>query len=598
MTDNSYIPASSLTFQGYKDSLKTFLRNQEQFTDVDFEGSNINVLLDILTYNTINHAHYLNMVGSEAFLDSSQLRESIVSHAKSLNYVPRSRVSARSTVTIQIYPSDSPETIVIPKYYYVKTNNTSGATMMFSTSEPIIVPRDGNGNYVKTGIDVYEGQVVREYFDVSSVVTESGYTRYDSEFVINSENVDISSLEIFVYPNSLSDVPVQHTRAIDTIGLTNSSEIYFVVGHKANQYRIEFGDGYLGKAVNNGAIVEVVYRDTVGAEGNGRLSFTKTAAIQGYGVVTVTTTEIANGGAERESNAIIARNAPRYFQTQNRAVISQDFLTLLGQNFPEVQASYVYGGEEVKKWGKVIVVVKPFGVRGRASASLKARIKTFLDSKTITTESVIEDPVYHVLAVTAQVDYNANQVSTNTDTVRTRILSALATYNNDQLNQFGISIYASSIENVITSSDPAIKGCTSSIALVNQWIPTQVNVQQTVSFSYGNPLNNDSVTTRAMKSTNFFIRDPDDSIKEVYITDNRSGVLQLIEVESAAVYNQNIGTINYTTGEVSFVLTVQGYNTTSIDLYAQLARRYVDVRLNKFVILDTSYANLTMNPIV
>lgn len=592
MANNSFIPSSDLNFDGYKESLKTFLRQQDRFADYNFEGSNLGVLIDLLTYNTVNNAHYLNMIGSESFLDSASLRSAIVSRAKELNYTPRSRVSAHSVVDIEIVPNDAPSSIVVPKNYRFKTTNVSGRTLSFLTTEAHTVRRDAQGRYQKTGIELREGELVTETFDVTAL-TSDGYTSYETKFILQSEDIDVSSIEVQVFPSSTATTGQTFTRAYNVYGLTGNSPIFFVRGYRANQYEVEFGDGTFGQALKTGNRVVIKYRDTVGAEGNGRLSFSRSNAIQGYSSIAVTVTEYANGGAERESNESIQFNAPRHYQTQERGVIDSDFKALMSQNFPEVQDSHVYGGEKVKMYGNVIVAVKPIGSLGRASTNLKKRIKNFLETKTLTTRVFVEDPAYFVLKLDGTITYDLNLVTTNTESVRSAAIAALKAYETSTLGKFGVTIFTSKLEAVTEAADPSIIGSQIDLKLVYQWLPSTLSVDETLTLNLNNPLETTSKTEIAVSTSNFYVIEDANPVL-VYVKDDGQGTLKMYRAADDTLKDTSIGTVNYETGEISARLNVSGYDTTSIDWTCVLADRKVNIDLNQFAIIDTAYIDLTM----
>ena len=596
MTDNSFIPAAQLNFDAYKESLKAYLKQQDRFKDYDFEGSNMSALIDLLTYNTVNNATYLNMVGSESFLDSAVLRPSIVSRAKELNYTPRSRVSARTTLTVEIVPSDTPSSIIIPKGYKFKSATAVNKQINFVTTQSYVVQRNSEGRYVKTGVEAREGEIVTEFFDVEAS-TESGYTTYEKRFVMQSDNIDIDSLEVQVFETADSTVYTSYTRAFNVYGLSGNSMVFFVRGYGANQYEIEFGDGSVGRALKTGNRIKVLYRDTLGAEANGRLAFARTAAIDGYSNILITVTENPNGGAERESNESIKFNSPRFYQTQERGVIDEDFKTLIRDNFPEVQSSHVYGGEKIKKYGNVVVAVKPEGTNGRASTSLKKRLKAFLETKTLVTGIIVVDPTYFIVKLSARVLYDLNLVTTNTDNVRTTILNKLMTYSATSMANFGVSIFTSKLESIIEQADTSVIGSEIDMSLVYQWIPVQVNVPETLTINTGNQLLTSSNTDYAIRSAPFYVlTDAGDATVQVYAQDDRSGSVHLYNHLTGVLYKSSVGTVDYTTGVMSVNLTVQGYDQSAINWTFNLEKRQADIQLNQFAILDSEYITIDMDP--
>ena len=372
MANTGFLNTSELDFDNYKSNLKSYLKGQSQFSDYDFDGSNINVLLDVLAYNTYLNGFYLNMVGSEMFLDTAQLRESIVSHAKELNYIPRSRTSAVAHVNFSIYPPAGAQLnynpITIPKYYPV-TSLVDNQTVTFTTASEILAYPAGFVNGVFTSssyyealdVPLYEGKVVSEYFNVLPNVN----TRY----ILSSENVDTNSIEVLVRTSTAPYISLW-TRASSIFGLSGTSNVFFIQGYGSNQYELIFGDGTSGTALENNWIVGVTYRDTAGDLGNGAFIFKKTTNIQSiYTNISITTVTAAADGSERESNNSISFNAPRFFTTQDRGVTSIDFENLAKAKFPQLQSVYAYGGEQLDppQYGRIAISVKPSGTAGTIS---------------------------------------------------------------------------------------------------------------------------------------------------------------------------------------------------------------------------------------
>ena len=355
MANTGFLSTSDLDFSSIKNNLKTYLKNQSQFSDYDFEGSNINVLLDVLSYNTYLNAFYLNQVGSEMFLDTAQLRESVVSHAKELNYLPRSRTSAKAYVNITVTPTGSPTTITIPKYYTLTTSVDSTTLNFHTYSDITISPVDGV--YTAANVEIFEGNIVTEYFNVSADT---------SSFILQSDNIDTNSIEVTVIESSTNSSNSAWQRSESLYGLGPSSNNYFLQGYADYKYQVVFGDGSLGRAPSVGNIIKVTYRDTLGDVGNGAYIFKKTN-FDNYTIINVATIAAAAEGSERESIESIKFNAPRYFTTQERGVTNTDFETLTRTRFPQLQAVSAFGGEDLvpPQYGKVAISVKPYGTTGK-----------------------------------------------------------------------------------------------------------------------------------------------------------------------------------------------------------------------------------------
>ena len=372
MANQGFLDVSELSFDGIKNNLKTYLQNQAIFSDYNFEGSNLSALLDILSYNTYMNSYYLNMVGSESFLDTSVIKSSVISHAKELNYVPRSRASAKAKVTFNINSgAASPQFIIIPENYVVKTT-VDNITMDFTTDEPIVIYPQ-NGLYISDPSFIYEGKIVNEYFTVNT----------GTRFTLKSEYVDTNSIKVYVQTSTNDTTTVEYTLAESLIGISNQSKSFFIQGYKSNQYEIIFGDDVSGKAVNIGNIVRIKYRSTNGVLGNRASSFASTSLIDNLYNMSLTVQTIAADGAEAETLESIKFYAPRHFTTQYRAVTRDDYINLIRERYPQIQTVNVYGGEEADppQYGRVLISLIPNSTAPLVSDELKEDIISYLKKK-------------------------------------------------------------------------------------------------------------------------------------------------------------------------------------------------------------------------
>ena len=249
---NGAITVANTNFADIKENIKTYLKDQDILADYNFEGSNMSVLLDILAYNTFMNNFYLNQVASESFLDSAQLRDSIVSHAKALNYVPKSETSAKGVVNIEIFPANTPASIVMPKHTRFDTSVEQN-TYTFTTNEGLTIVADSKGRYLANNVDIFEGEIVREVFQVNTANT-------NQRFVLSNEEIDTDSLAIKVSTSTTDTTNSEWSSSLSTIGLSGTSNVYFIVPAEGNKYEVQFGDGVIGRKLINGNIVEASYR--------------------------------------------------------------------------------------------------------------------------------------------------------------------------------------------------------------------------------------------------------------------------------------------------------------------------------------------------
>lgn len=599
MANTTFLSTSELDFNTIKDNFKSFLQGQSQFADYDLDGSNINVLLDILAYNTYLNSFYLNMVGSEMFLDTAQLKESAVSHAKELNYIPRSRTSAEALVDITITPGDSPDSIVIPENYKF-TTTLDGTTYNFYVDQDHIVIAN-NGVYQASNVSIYEGRLVTEYFDVGA----------NTKFVLQSDTIDTRSINVQVYESNTSSTGYNYSMATSLFGLAPTSNVFFIHGHKANQYELDFGNGVTGRSLSAGNRVKVVYRATNGELGNGASGFNKSSSIQTYSTITANTVLSARNGAEREDIDRIKFNAPRFFNTQERAVTAQDYISLTLAKFPQFQAVAAYGGEDMipPQYGKVAIALKPYGSTAIVSDALKAQVVQYLNLKNLTTEPIIVDPDILYLDIVSDVKYNTNQTTIGQSALKSQVYTNIINFGSSYLNDFGIDFSYSKLIAAIDDTNPAIISNDTSVKLEKKWSPVP-QVTNNFSFSFNNEIYHEDTLYElpqghelAIQSTLFDYVSGNTTYTS-YIGDNGLGVLKIYtdqytgNVATRVSLNDNAGTVDYYTGEVTLTANVDGYSDSHIGIKANLQSKDVSVKRNAFLIINGQDVVVNMVPVV
>ena len=296
---NSEFIVANLEFDTIKSNLKTYLSGQSLFQDYDFDGSNMNVLLDVLAYNTYYNSIYLNHVATEMFLDSAQVRDSVYSHAKKLNYLPTSYRSSIAYANVQITPDDSPHSIDIPRL--TKFTSTVGDnTYTFSTNSAVTVY--SNNSYLEANLAIYEGEIVTEFYNTNST---------SNTFYIHNFDVDTTSITVDVRTSNTDSTNSEWTRANSLFGITSTSNVFFVQAAANGSYELVFGNDTFGRKLTDGNIVEATYRVASGTDPDGANSFTVSGSIAGYSDVTATVVTRAAGGAEYQTLDDIKFAAPR-----------------------------------------------------------------------------------------------------------------------------------------------------------------------------------------------------------------------------------------------------------------------------------------------
>lgn len=454
MAANSSLTLSSLDFDTLKGNFKEFLKTQSVLKDYNYDGSNINVLLDVMAYNSYLNSFYLNMVASEMFLDSAQKYDSIVSHSKELNYTPRSAHCSVANVSFTVETNGILGHLTIPKGTRFSGSNANGS-FNFVTDSRITVTSTNN-IFSVDNLQINEGI----YFQDSFVMN------YDIEnqiFVLSNQNIDTNTLEVYVVEDN-GQTNTEFTRTITLFDLDNQSEVFFVQGSDSNKYELVFGDGYFGRKPKNGATIIAKYIVTDGYAGNGVEEFTLDDDIGPYngGVASaslITTVTSSVGGSDQESIESVRFSAPRYFATQERAVSSDDYAALVKNNFGgEIQDVAIFGGQDVepKKYGRVIVCLKPV-IGTIAPDYLKNRISNYL-LKYISLPNRIElaDPEYIYVKVDTTVQHDIYSTSKSVYEIKTEVLNSILAYSSDHLEMFANDLRSSRLTAEIDNSDTSV----------------------------------------------------------------------------------------------------------------------------------------------
>ena len=594
MATNTSIVLTNLDFEEMKNTLKTYLRSQDRFSDYDFDGSNMNVLLDILTYNTYHNAFYLNMVGSEMFLDTAVLRDSVVSHAKELNYTPRSYKSAVATIDLTFTDTNlNRRSVAIPKG--TSFNARIGSNNFTFTTDQLIVSNQSevqgsNIVFTATDISIYEGNYTTETFPVSTVK--------DSKFVINNPNIDISSISVTVVEDVGATVHT-YLRSTSLFGLTSESKVYFIQGATEGGYEIVFGDGVIGRPPKDNSVIIVEYRVSKGELPNGAFTFKPNGLIDGIANIFVSTRLPASAGAIAETIDSIKYNAPRHFTTQERAITTEDYETLLKLNFPEINNVAAYGGEEANppQYGKVFVAVDLKNVDGLPDVKRDQFYKFLKPRSPVAIDPVFVSTDYTYVLCDSVVRYNVNVTNLNIDDIRTRALSAILNYSSTNLNGFNKTLRYSKLVQAIDSAHPSIVSNELQVNVIKYYTP-QLGTPITFTLEYGIPilrLTPDSSNDPLIDSRSFYTSPFIWQGQRVYLDDDGLGNIRIIGIQGQAQRElQQTGRIDYDTGNVTISnLVVDSYEGKVMKFY--VAPRSKDIFSTKNSILNISEADVTIN---
>lgn len=593
MAANSSLNLTSLDFDTLKSNLVTFLKAQKAFKDYDFEGSNMNVLLDVMSYNSFLNSFYLNMVASEMFMDSAQKLDSVVSHAKELNYVPQSNKSSVAFVSFKAATVGINGKFVIPKGTRFSGTNSNGF-YTFSTAETFTY-LSGNSYFNVANLAIYDGTYTTDTFVVDKTIDTQ-------KFLLSNPNIDVDSLSINVIENN-GQSNTTFNRKDTLYELNSQSNVYFLQGAQKNQYEILFGDGILGRSPQNGAIINAEYRIASGSEADGISSFVcdnSLGVINGgtANMSAITTISKSSGGALAEDLESIRFRAPRYFAAQQRAVATDDFSSLVLTKFGgEVSDVTVYGGEtlEPKQYGRVVVCLKPSGTT-YAPDYLKTEIINYLTPYiSLPTRVIITDPDYLYLKIDSTVQYDQTLTNKFHNDIKNLVLSTISNYSKNNLEVFKKDFRYSRFVNQIDTTDVSIISNDTKVLLLKRISPTP-NIAVTVNIDYNNSGELEGVyggqqypdEPTLYSSVFSFVNTDGTQYKNCYLRDDGLGnifVYTIINNQKSTI-NPNIGSVDYITGKI----VLNKFNASNYGEYISMffvpSTKDLYASKNKILIID------------
>lgn len=596
MASNSSIVLTQLDFNEFKNSLKTYLKEQDEFKDYDFDGSNLSVLLDVLAYNTYQNAFYLNMVSNEMFLDSAKLRDSVISHAKELNYLPRSFTSATAKIQLRVTPTDSNKnSIVVPKGTSF-ISRVDDFSYTFNTNENLVVTNKVDGTFVSDTITIYEGNYLNDTYVVN----------YNNPLIykISNKNVDISSVTVTILEDNGS-VTQEYSRATSLFGHDENSKVFFLQAGIGDTYEVVFGDGVVGRKPKNNSIVIIEYRVSNGELPNGAYLFINSGRIDNEANVSIVTVSAAADGAVAEDLNSIKFNAPRAFTTQERAITAEDYQNLLKANFPEINAVTAYGGEDATppQYGRIFVSVDLTDVDGLPKIK-EDEYRRFLRSRSsVAMEPLFVTPDYTYLKVDSTVRYNINRTGLNPEDLRTYVIDAILNYASTNLNSFSKTFRYSKLVQAIDATDNSIISNETDINLVKYLtpdlgVPLNLTIDFKCALTQEIPLLGDEhplIDVHGVTSTPFTYT----GIQNCVLEDNGDGVIRIV-TPTGANHKKivDVGTVDYDTGVIRLTnFTVQNYVGTSLKIYAVPRSRDITAIQNVILNIIESDVNITIEQI-
>ena len=556
---------TNLDFDQIKTSIKDYLRANSTFTDFDFEGSNFSVLIDTLAYNTYITAFNSNMIVNESFLDSATLRENVVSLARNIGYVPRSRTAAKAQISFDAsIDVDTP--LVTLQAGLVCVGSIDNTSYTFSIPDNISA-NVVNGIAAFNEIDVYQGTFLTKTFTVDGSL--------DQRFILNNSSIDTSTISVYVKGINDSGLGVEYSLVDNIINVNSTSEIYLIQEVQDEKYELLFGDGLIGKKLENNAVITVNYIVTDGKEGNGASSFAFSGSIRtannglpNLGSIRIATNQTSQNGSDIESINSVKYFAPRIYSSQYRAVTARDYEAIIKKIYPDTESVAVVGGEELDppEFGTVTISIKPKN-GSYVSDFSKSRILSQLKQYSISgiNQKIIDLKVLYV-EIDSSIYYNYSQVSA-IESLKTKIINSLTQYSNSlDINKFGGRFKYSKVQQIIDNTDNAI---TSNITKVRIRRDLKAVTNQFAQYElcFGNKFHINS-TGYSIKSTGFKISNEPDT---VYLTDvpNSNGTTGIISIVkplndgSIRVIIKSAGTVDYLKGEIK--LGTVNIISTSLD---------------------------------
>ena len=551
---------ANLDFDQIKTSIKDYLRSNSNFTDYDFEGSNLSTIIDVLAYNTYITSYNANMVSNEVFIDSATLRENVVSLARNIGYVPRSKKCSQANISFFVDTSDYasvPQTITLNKGIVASSSDFNNESYTFAILDDITVPVS-NDEAVFNDIPIQEGVYITSTFTVNSFDP-------DQRFILENAGIDISTMRVIVKPSEASTVTRKYSQSESLFDINSDSPVYFIQEIEGERYELIFGDGIFGKKLEAPSFIEVSYLVTNGSLANGisnvnfsgKLTSSRDNTAVNSGISEITTLKDASNGESIENIESIKKYSTRIYSSQKRAVTTDDYEAIIPSLYPQTDAVSAFGGETLNppQYGKVFVSIKPSNGL-YLSNMIKDNIKRDIKKYTVAgIEVEITDLKFLSVELGIKIYYNSN-LATSGNNLITQVLSNVLKYaNSAEMNKFGARFKYSKLLAVIDNTSDAI---TSNITTVTMKRDLRVSLNSFAEYEicFGNCISVKSCDGYNIKSSGFNV---DGIAGTVYLTDHpdphstSTGTISLIQLTSstqAKTIKKSIGIVDYKRGEI------------------------------------------------
>ena len=592
---NTNVQMTDLDFNSIKNNLKTFIQSQDTLKDYNYEGSALSTLLDVLSFNTQYNAYYLNMVANEMFLDSAIQRASVVSHAKSLDYTPRSYTAPTATINLNIN-SVTDNSLTLPKFTSFMSESIDGINYNFVTTDQKTVTVVGN-------TATYSNLVLKQGIPTSLTFQVNLTTNPATMFEIPEVLVDISTLDVVVQESFSNTSTTTYTQAIDYLSLDDTSTVYFLQENTKGSYELYFGDGVIGKKLTEGNIVRLSYLITQGSAAAGANNFVLMDPISGYSNHTLFPISSASQGSNRESIESIKFQAPKHYAAQKRAVTKEDYITIIQRNkfnIP-VQSVSIWGGEEndPPKYGAIYAAIKPTGDYYLTDYQKQVLIDDVIKPISVMTVTPeIIDPDYVYLTLTSEILYDVKKTTLTAAQIEAVVKQGVIQFTNANLNTFNSTFVVGDLIAYIKTLNTAIVGVDFDVFLQKRIIPS-LNKSLDYTIKFSNTIEQTLGAKQVQIIPSFSQYDSDGTlIENIYFEESLDfpGTLKTYYYLNGVKYilhnsneSDNAGTIDYINGTITlnnFVPNTINAADGVLRINATAASRIVSTAYNRILTLD------------
>ena len=541
---------NALEFNEIKAQIKEYLRSQSQFSDYDFEGSSLSVLIDTLAYNTYYTSVNANLAVNEGFLETAVLRENVVKLARMIGYTPKSARSARTTCNISVQTAfPYPKSVTISAGLVLNFTGLDNNNFVFSIPTDISQSVDS-----LSGIATFSNTVLYEGIFLNDTFVKD--TSQRQRFILTNDRVDTTSMIVEVTSGTITE---KYLQATDITKIDSTSKVFFLEESEYQIPEILFGDGVVGKALANGDVVNVKYTTSAGRGANGLKVFENIGTFRDNNLnaitsgITITAVSFPDGGAEPESTESIKFGAPKFYSAFGRAVSTQDYEAIIPQIYPNVASIACYGGEEAEppEYGKVFLAIKPKNADKLSLSEKNAVLKKLREYSIAAIQPTIIDPSILYIDLTSFVYYNPNLTRRTPAEVKNLVITTLTALNSSgEFNKFGGKFKYSKVQNII---DDAERSITSNITRVTMRKNATVDLNTRVNYKicYGNRINQQTSTNPSVSSSGFKI--VGDDVNTYYLNDDGAGLLRLYYVKGTGEFEYVDGlwgSVDYDMGDI------------------------------------------------